>query len=102
MAALPEIPMPTEKVETPGGPVLVRGLSAVEAEKVRKIFAAGDMVTFQITVVSFATDTPKPDAKRWVESVPAGIVNDIVAVCNRLSGLEEEAAKSGEGGTPEG
>lgn len=102
MAALPEIPMPTEKVDTPGGPVLVRGLSAGEAEKVRKIFVSGDLATFQVTVIALSTDTPKPDAKKWHDSVPAGVVNEIIAVAHRLSGLDEGASKSDEGGAADG
>lgn len=102
MAVLPEIPIPSEKVETAGGPILVHGLTAGEADRVRKIFEAGDRLTFQVQVVAFATQVPKADAKKWVESVPAGVVDQIIAVAHRLSGLDEEASKSNEGGTPEG
>lgn len=102
MAALPEIPLPTEKVETPGGPILVRGLTADEAAKVRKIWESGDRATFEVTVIAMATDTPKPEAKKWHASVVAGIVNDVIEAAHRLSGLEEEASKSDESGTPDG
>lgn len=99
---LPDVPMPTEKVDTPGGPVLVRGLTAGEAAKVRKIWESGDRVMFEVTVVAMATDTPKADAKKWHDAVPAGIVNQIVGVAHRLSGLEEEASKSDATGTADG
>lgn len=100
--SLPDIPMPTEKVETPGGPILVRGLTAAEAAKVRNIWESGDRATFEVTVIAMATDTPKPDAKKWHASVQAGIVNEIVAAAHRLSGLDEEASKSTETGTADG
>jgi hypothetical protein len=102
MAALPEIPMPTEKVETPGGPVLVRGLTAAEAVKAQKIWESGDRATFEVTVIAMATDTPKPAAKKWHDAIPAGIVNEVIAVVHRLSGLDEEASKSAEAGTADG
>lgn len=99
---LPDVPMPTEKVETPGGPVLVRGLTAGEAAKVRKIWESGDRATFEVTVIALATDTVKTDAKKWYDAVPAGIVNDVIAVTHRLSGLDEEASKSDEAGPVDG
>lgn len=99
---LPDIPMPTEKVETPGGPVLVRGLTAGEAAKVRKIWESGDRATFEVSVIALATDNTKAEAKKWHDSVPAGVVNDVIAATHRLSGLEEEASKSAEGGTADG
>lgn len=99
---LPDVPMPTEKVETPGGPVLVRGLTAGEAAKVRKIWESGDRATFEVTVIAMATDTPKAEAKKWHEATYAGIVNEVIAVAHRLSGLDEEASKSAEAGAADG
>lgn len=99
---LPEIPIPTEKVETEGGPILVRGLTAGEAAKAQKIWESGDRASFEVAVIAFATDVTKAEAKKWHETVHAGIVNQIIGVAHRLSGLDEEASKSDAGGTPEG
>lgn len=98
---LPDVPIPTEKVETAGGPVLVRGLSAAEAVLVGKIVDSGDIAGAEITIIAYATDTPKPDVKRWYGATPRGVIDEIVDVCHRLSGMDEEASKSVEAGTVE-
>lgn len=99
---LPEVPVPTEKVDTPGGPVLVRALTAGEATKVGKVVDSGDLATAEVTIISFATDTTKDEARHWHDSVPAGVVKSIIDTCHRLSGLAEEASKSAEAGVTDG
>lgn len=99
---LPDVPIPTEKVETPGGPILVHGLTAGQAAKVAKIIDSGDIATAEITIIAFATDTPKTDVKKWYDTTPAGTIKAVVSVTQRLSGLDEEASKSAEAGTPDG
>lgn len=99
---LPDSPIPTEKVETPGGPILVRGLTAGEAAKVSRVVDSGDLATSEITIIAFATDNTKVEAKRWYESNQGGLAKKVIDVAHRLSGLSEEASKSDEGGVADG
>lgn len=98
--SLPRVELPREKVSVGGEEIEVRGLTRGEAIRVRNNSA--DMDRMEIIILACGTDLPEDEIAAWRDSTPAGVVEPIVDVIVRLSGLGEGAQKSSREAVPEG
>lgn len=88
--------LPEEDVEIPRiGTIRVRGLSRVELLLAGKLSDQG-VATMERRMLCYGMVHPKvteDEVQRWQESAPAGEIQPIIAVVNRLSGIGKDVQK---------
>ena len=90
---LPVLQVPRDKFELPTGEfVEVRGLSRAEALQVRAV--SPDVEAVEKLCLGFALDVSPEDVDEWYATAPSSVVEDLVNVVARLSGLDGDAGKA--------
>lgn len=96
-AALTAAVLEEDDVTVPGvGRFRVRALSRVEALRVRKMVAAGDLVLMERRILSWALVIPtmtEAEVGDWQETAQAGLFETITQRISELSGMTNDAAK---------
>lgn len=78
------------------GKFRVRALSRVEALRVRKLAASGDLVTMERRVLSWGLVRPQMteiEIGDWQETAQAGLFETLTLRISELSGMTNDAAK---------
>lgn len=89
---LPIVELPREKFELPGGEfVEVRGMSRAEALQVRAV--SPDVAAVERLCLGFALDASPEEVEDWYATAPSNVVEEIVNLVARLSGLDGDAGK---------
>lgn len=92
VTGLPVSPPPDDVVETPGGPVTVRGLS--RREFVNLTSFAGDVEGAETFLLACGTGYSEEEVTKWRDASSAEAVGLVVDRISELSSLSEGARKS--------
>ena len=94
--SLPKFPTRRETIEIDGEFISLRSLTRAESARFQKAGAAGiAWDDLEMEVIAAASETPLDEVREWYETVPPDVVETITDAIRRLSGLTEEAQKSG-------
>lgn len=92
--ALPSIPLPTSSIKIDGYEFEIRGLTRSESLRIGRLIEAGDKEAAENFGVACGTNTPEDETRQWRNSVPSGVVQELINEISKLSGLFEGADKS--------
>lgn len=97
--ALPVLACPTALFELPNGDTIaVRGMSRSEALQVRA--ASPDVEAVEKLCLSFALTATAVEVDEWYATAPSAVVEELVNVVARLSGLDPDQGKDDAGDSP--
>jgi hypothetical protein len=72
----------------PDGQTLeIRGLSRHEAITIGNM--SEELIEIEVHCLSYGTNTPLDEARKWYESAPVSAVQPILKAISRLSGLDD-------------
>jgi len=87
--------LPEEDVEIPGvGTVRVRALSRGEALRTQSASGVGAVERAMVALAMIDPPLTEDEVKRWQEASPAGELEPLTRVIQRLSGMEDGADKA--------
>lgn len=86
MGNLPKAKCPTRTLDVGGEPLELTGLTRGQLHAVNAA-GAGDPAKFEISLVGFACGVTYDEAAEWLDSIPAGIAQEVVEAAMELSGL---------------
>lgn len=94
--SLPKFPTRRETIEIQGEFIPLRSLTRAESARFQKAGAAGmAWDELEMEVIAAASETPLDEVAEWYQHVPPDVVEIITDAIRKLSGLAEEAQKSG-------